>query len=440
MPLRLNRAQGDPCSTQSQRSWKTTMRRHAGRSVLQVASGNFAAQAAALAAAPVISRMYGPGAYGEYMYVVSLATVLASFANLRLEAAVPLAEDDQTASGLVLSASIAAILVSGIATVSLFALAPLIGWDTGRLWWLPLTAVGISQYNLWSQVALREQMFAEISRRPVMQQVLTPVLQAAGVSWPGGSAGLLAGQLAARFTVVLYMARKAGRKLVRVDVRRLADAVHRFRKFPLIMAPASLLNTLGAYLPIILITHFCGDIFGGYVGLSMQLMMIPSAAVGVAVGQVYMGKIAAAKRERLAVPKGVFMALSGWLCAGALSVLAAGWFVIPALIPTVLGDSWGPVAEVVPIMACPAALGLVSAPMANILVANECTTTIFVLDLVRVGLVGVAGVFTAAMSDEWVHVILAVSASQVVVQVATWLLSYKASAGSIVSAIEGVNK
>lgn len=398
-----------------------------GSNVLVVLSGSAGAQVVLVICLPFIARLYTPADFGLYSYLSSIAIILAGLANLRLDAAVPLPRSSESAADVVWLATISAAAMSLLVAAALMIITSRVPSDHALasrwIWTLPLMVFVSAQFVLWNQVSLRNQLFTVVARRPFLQNVGTVALQLGLVPARLGVGGLLLGQLIARVLTTGFMIRSGITMLHPTSVDRMIATLRRYSKFPLLMAPAAVLNTLGIYLPLLLVTHFYGKDSGGTVGLAQQLVMLPASTLGSAVAQVYMARLGHALRQRSGGNLRTFIKASLVLasCGFAFGLLVT--FAAPGVLPLVLGPEWvdaGPMAAAL----CPASvIGLVAGPMSSILVLAERVRTILVLDLLRVALVVGVGLTAVSSSASALQAVLAMSLAQALVYLVTWLSS-----------------
>jgi O-antigen/teichoic acid export membrane protein len=142
------------------------------RGVLAIAGGAAGGQFVAIAASPVLTRLYTPGDFGVFAVLIAITVTLGSIAALRYELAVLLPASDREALSLVFVGLISAtvIAVLGTAAVALlgpevagaFSQAALMPW----LWFVPAMSALMASYLLMNQLAVRQRRYAASGRRP----------------------------------------------------------------------------------------------------------------------------------------------------------------------------------------------------------------------------------------------------------------------------------
>lgn len=395
--------------------------------VLLVLLGTAVAQGILIVSLPLIARLYSPADFGTYAYLTSSALVIAGLANLRLDGAVPLPRSEETLTDVIwlatCSAAAVALLTGGILVVTGAHVPPdhVLASEWAKT--LPVMVFVIAQFALWNQVALRQQLFTVVAKRPLAQNMVTVALQLGLVPCRLGAGGLILGQLIARTVTTALIIWSCKTKFRLTTRNRMRRTLRRYAEFPLIMAPAAVLNVLGLYLPLLLTAHFYGKAAGGLVGLAQQLVFLPAATVGVAVGQVYIAQLSRNRREKRTGNYRTFMQATGALgaCALAFAVLVA--LLSPRVLPTLLGETWVDAGPIAVALTLSSACGLVAAPLSNVLVIFERSKTILLLDAARVALVASAGLTAVSLQGSTLQAVIAVSAAQALVYLLTWCVS-----------------
>ncbi|NNJ60669.1 MAG: oligosaccharide flippase family protein [Dactylosporangium sp.] len=322
----------------------TGSRRSGG--TLSVLSGTAAGQALVIASMPVLTRLYSVRDLAVLAVFTSLVGLLAPVAALRLEAAVPLPDGDRDAAALAWSGFVSAGLFGGVVAVAGLA----VGAPVSRLLgvpglggqWLSLglavTAMGL--FQITSAWMIRTRRYRALGIRDCavgVGQVATQVgLGVAGASAIGLTLGMGLGRLAGLGGLL------CGGGLVRrpAGPRRMAAAVSRYRRFPLVASWSALLNTAGTYTPVLMIAAAYGDHTVALVGLTIRALSAPSALITAAVAQVFQGEAAAVVRERAPRLRGLVLATVRRLLLLGAGPTAVVLLLGPALFGLVFGQTW----------------------------------------------------------------------------------------------------
>lgn len=403
-------------------------RGRARRGAMAIMAGTASGQLLALAASPVLSRLYTPADFGVFAVVSGLAMILGTAMAMRYEMAIPLPADDEDARTLVLLGALVTIGTTVVTTIAFWlwapAIADLVGMPAARPWLVlaPAIAGAIAAFQLLNAWALRHQRYSATARRNVVTAVTTVTVQLLGgwrIAGPGGLvAGLASGQALGAASLI-SRAGLAGR-VRRSDLRRLG---RRYRRFPLMLAPAGLLNASGLYVPVLLVAALYGAEQAGWLGFTQRILSLPVALIGQAVAQVYLGELSHAQRgggdrqARLFRAASVRLAAVG--VAGALVLMVSA----PALFPWMFGEPWRESGMMAQALAVSLALQLLASPLSLTLVVYERTGTQLAWDVGRLVLVTCSVLGASAAGAGVIACVWALSGSSAAAYALSWWLS-----------------
>lgn len=275
------------------------------RGVGLVAGGTAAGQAVAVAATPVLARMYDAAAFGLFALISSIALTIGTVAALRYEMAIPAAETEESAQrlavvGLACCGAVALALGIPLAAGGAGAIADhfTLGRVSGWLVFAPLMGAFVGANLVLTQLAVRHRRYGASGRRALVQSVSTVVGQTGLGLINAGLGGLCVGFLVGQGAAALSLA--GG---VRLEARRrrgiggLISAARAKWRFPILLAPAALINVLGLQVPILLMAHYYGAIETGWLSMTQRVLGAPLILISSAVSQVYMGEFATAARD-----------------------------------------------------------------------------------------------------------------------------------------------
>lgn len=330
-------------------------------------TGTVVAQAIPMLAAPVLTRLYAPGDYGEYAAFMLVATALAALASARLEMAIMLPEKEAEAASLL----VLCLLVAGGTSAALFVVT-LIGGErlleafagskvgeTVRLI-APMVALQ-SAYQVLNYWLLRKQRFRLLS--------VSRVFRAAAIAGANISFGIwavprglvystLIGQTVATaiLGVQVVLADWSALRQFRFDVARRLAVLH--REFPLFSLPAELLSTLAGQLPVMLLDKATGGLFA----FVQMVVNAPLSFISGAVFDAFKERATRDYREQ-----GNFRAIFRKL-AKTLALLGVAPLLIlvlfgPPLFALVFGEAWRAGGEVARVLAAMYFLKLLASPL-----------------------------------------------------------------------------
>jgi len=394
-----------------------------------VGTGTALGQLIAVLSSPVLARLYSPSVFGAYTTVSSIVTAVSTVATLRMEFAVPLPAERDLARAVIRACIQVVIVTSAVTAVAVAVYLGLTGLGSAvpgeALWCLPILVLLTGLYTLLSQAALREQAYSVVAVRALAQNGGAAIAQVGLSFLTRSSVGLLGGLAVGRLLAVVSMARQV-RPLLRLGDIPARTAFSRYRRFPLVLAPSAAINVFGTVLPVLAIQLWYGAVDTGNFGVAQQVVLLPAALVSTAVGQVFVGELAQRLRSDSGSATSFFMRASRVLTIPGAALFVGVMLLAEPVIPLVLGAQWNLADDYARAMAASAALGVVVAPLTYVLIALERTTDVLVLDVLRVLVVGGAGLISFRAGGSGPACVSAMLNTQAVVYVATWFVCLKA--------------
>ncbi|OHX03215.1 lipopolysaccharide biosynthesis protein [Micromonospora sp. WMMB235] len=353
----------------------------ARRGVLSIAAGSAGGQVLALAAAPLLARIYRPADFGLFAVVSALAVTIGTVAALRWEMAIPIPERESDARALVTLGLAAACGTGAVGALLVLLLRDEVArWfdqpDLAPwLWVVPPTAAAMGTVLVLNQFAVRHRRYGMIGRRNLFQAVGVVATQlvagVAGLRSGGLALGFGFGQVVAAGVLLRGARRRGAAAAGGARFRGLAAVARRYRRFPFLMAPSGLLNILGTQLPVLLIASWYGSTVAGWLGLTQRVIAMPIALVSSAVAQVYLAEIARAARERAADGRRIFIGATRRLALIAVPGAVAVVLAAPSAFSLIFGPQWHSSADYAQALAVFMAAQFVASPLSQTLVVFE---------------------------------------------------------------------
>lgn len=322
------------------------------RNVAVVASGTAAAQAITLAFAPLITRIYGPEAFGLLGTFMAIVAVVTPLAALAYPIAIVLPKEDRDALGLVRLCFILSVAIAAIASVLLWIGG---GWLTftlnaesvaSFLFLIPLTMLLSAWVQIAHQWLIRKKEFGVIARVAVAQSLILNSAKS-GIGWfnPAGAVLIvIATAGSALHAVMLYLSARGrykgdaenSQKRAGTPIKQLA---RQHKDFPLYRAPQNFINAASQSLPVLMLAAFFGPVAAGFYTLGKMSMGLPSALLGKAVSDVFYPQITESANNGGDLPRQIIHATVALLAIGlipfGLIILAGPW-----MFGLVFGSSW----------------------------------------------------------------------------------------------------
>lgn len=362
------------------------------RGLAAIVGGSSFAQLLAFAALPVLSRLYNPEETAFYTLLLSVGLVAFSVSTFRLELAIPIPGDERDSLHLFWMATLAPALVLPVVTllgILVMELAPTgkvpgVGpIDFASVWAFVFV---LAAFSAGSQLAIRQTRYGLLGRIPVWQMIATLAAQV-GLGLAGIGRGLFLGGVFGRFFGVLGLARGCGVTARSWPSRSQARTLLiRYWRFPLLFTPAALVNTVGLYVPSLMLPILYGLGPSGLYAMAFRIAIAPSAVFTQAARQVFLGEFARTSTRRDALH--IYLRWSALLIAIAVVLVAGMWLVAPAL-PTILGSEWSGTEELARYAGVIAGAALVGSPVQGVWAIRQRGLAQFAWDVLR--LIATAG-------------------------------------------------
>lgn len=348
----------------------------------RLVTGTTAAQIVGVAAAPVLARLYDPGAWGTASVFASALAVALVVVSLRYDLAVLLPRDDAEAANVLAAGVVAACLVSLLVAMVCLGAPDLtitvLGPSSLRpiLWVLPpvLLIAGLAQaLSGWLS---RVRRYGELSIVRAVQSLSTVLGQVAlAVGGAGTAAGLIWG--AAAGTVLAFLlvgwfvwARDGARLRAYIHWSGIWHQAREFRRFPFIDVGGSLVSVLAQMAPVFVLGWFYTAETVGQYSLAMRLLLLPMGLVGGAVGQVYFQRAAEAQAHGeplYQVTTVVAQRLVRWILVPAAVLTVAG----RELFVAIFGAEWSDAGAMVEILGVWTFFSFVGGPLTMVFAVRQ---------------------------------------------------------------------
>jgi len=344
------------------------------KNVLTLISGSVLAQIMAVAAAPILTRLYSPEEFGILALYTSIVTMISVVLCWKYERAIVLPEDDKDAANLlVLSIILAAAMTAVFTPIAIYFRKPLAGmlgmpelapW----FWAFPVSfiAMGLYQaFNLWSN---RKKQFKRISISRIGLSSSTAGTQiGTGVFLNIGAAGLISGRITGDIVATFILGWQILRKNVRMILsslskKRMIDAAKRYKKYPIYSTWPGFFNNLTMSMPVLFITRFFDTGTVGQYSLAIRMIQMPLSLVGSAIGQVYFQRLAQKKNECDDISRFVEKTFLSLLLM-AIPLCLVLMLTAPTIFEVIFGDKWRVAGEFSRILAPALSLRFVTSPL-----------------------------------------------------------------------------
>jgi len=349
--------------------------------VLKLVFGTTFAQVLTILASPVLTRLYGPEAFGVLALFMSIVGIIGVIACLGYEYAIMLPKTDEEATNLL------GLSLLNVAGVSCFTV-PLVYFGGGAIMDI-LQAPNLESYlilvppfiftsgiflalNYWNS---RTKHFGRLSFARVAQSVTSTGTQL-GVGFAGYTNG--GGLIGGIFIGSLVSTMILGGQILRDDFLLLHQNISwkgmlkgliRYKKFLFIDTSSNLLNTISWQLPMFLLAVFFSPVVVGFYALGWRLLQLPMGLIGSSITQVFYQRASEAEHKGDLEPivKGVFQTL---LKVGLFPMLVVT-LVGKEIFQFVFGNLWAEAGVYTQILSIWAIIWFISSPLSIIYLIKE---------------------------------------------------------------------
>lgn len=284
------------------------------KNVAVVAGGTAVSQAIVMAFAPLITRLYGPEAYGLQSVFMSIAGLAGSISALSYPAAIVLPSSNTDAGHLVGLSILLGLATSCFAALFFLAYGDSVlilvnAEELGTLVnYVSLTMfVGVLS-GVLGQWLIRIQAFRLSARYSVYTAVLQNLAKV-GLGYIYASAHTLiianiAGGILGTILTFIGWSRHGEKQafsktpMGKISTASIYKVALEYRDFPLLRTPQSLINGFSQTLPVLALASFFGPAAAGQFSIALTVLAVPAALLGSSVFSVFYPRITEAVRNR----------------------------------------------------------------------------------------------------------------------------------------------
>ncbi|KMQ52936.1 O-antigen flippase Wzx [Chitinispirillum alkaliphilum] len=269
------------------------------RNVIIVATGSAGAQAISLAFSPVITRIYGPEAFGVLGTFMALISVIATIAALSFPIAIVIPQSDHEAKRIVKLSAYTSFLVVCIVTLTLLTFGNTIISAFGIqeikpfVMLIPLVVIFSAWQEIVGQWLVRKKLFVLSARVAVIQSLLVNSAKVAvGIFKPISAALIFITTIgiatnAAFLTGGSIKGKFKPKKQTQQPQLSLWALAKKYYDFPLYRSTQTFIHSISQSLPVFMLASYVGTSYAGFYILCMKLLSMPMVLIGASVGDVF---------------------------------------------------------------------------------------------------------------------------------------------------------
>lgn len=350
-------------------------------SLLTLFTGTSLAQVIPIAISPLLTRLYAPEEFGLFALYSALISTFSGILSLRYEIAILQPKEEKKARVLIFLS----LIIVGMISFLIFLLAifynqfqvSFLGNEQIRpyLYLLPLSLCIVGGQQVVNRWLLREGRFRTLASCGVVKGLGSGGCQL-GLSFGGGAAGLIIGQIVGQFGSLFYSVRGLDFKRMiwqkkEALIRDIRPTAHEYKNMPIFSAPGALADNFSLQAPIFFITHSFTEAVTGAFSFTFKILNLPMGVLTRAVSQVFYQRLA--ERYKMGgggYKKDIYQIVFTSSVLMTFFVLAANYWGEPTFV-FVFGDEWEMAGKISKQIAVAIAIRFIVSPLSSMLSFKE---------------------------------------------------------------------
>ncbi|MGM8216551.1 lipopolysaccharide biosynthesis protein [Bacillaceae bacterium W0354] len=367
------------------------------KNVLILISGTGLSQLIILITSPILTRIYTPEEFGILAAYLSIVTLLVTISSFSYEKTIILPKNDHNGFGLVALSFIFLCLMSSVFSFFMFLLKDKIATILNNnyidlyVYLLPIGILSIGGLHILSYWNFRKQSYHTVAKAKVVNSFGMVTSQVTGGYVLTGATPLLIGDLLGRLISTIWLSLKSYKNcrvyVSYITFHQLKKLAIRYKKFPLVASPSSLMRQLSIELPILLLTLLYSPTVAGWYVIIQRILGTPLNLIGTSVGNVYYKEATELFHKEQHKIANLFWTTIKHLFIVIFPIILLISVLSPWLIPFVFGSEWKAAGAYLPILACMYLFQFLSIPVASTLYIYERHDLQFLREIIRILLV-----------------------------------------------------
>ncbi|WP_027697969.1 lipopolysaccharide biosynthesis protein [Vibrio litoralis] len=273
------------------------------KNVLVIFSGTALAQILNILSTPLITRLYGPEAFGVLGTFNALASIFIPVISLAYVYAIPIPKYNFISRNIAIKSFFIVVILSVISLLLLLfneLVMDLFDVPIGFVIFIPLMFFLSGMLQINQQILIRFGLFSTFAKATIISSI-TVIIFKLITGWLDPQANyLIIGALIGVVTQILsslYFNKFFWNKythdvsISKVKLIFVSPSLKKYSDFPKFRTPQLLLNPLSRSLPVFFLTSNFGLGVVGYYTLATSMLALPAVVIGNAVGNVFLKKV-----------------------------------------------------------------------------------------------------------------------------------------------------
>ncbi len=365
-----------------------------------------------LCAYPLLTRLYAPAEFGDFLFYSGLTVILGSVAAFKMDGAILAGKVEDIAVLKRLGAVFVLAIALGAEAVTLIAwwLMPSAAWLQEKQMVLLVFPVGLCAQGIFSLAtaeATREKRYGAFVASQVAVSVTSLLIQIVGGLSSLGLMSLIAGDILSRCAgigMLGFSLRLRGLVIFRERLR-FSGLLHRYRNYPAMLTPAALLNMGAQQIQNLLFPVLFGSALAGQFALASRVVNSPVGLTSSAISNVFAGEAASLGQDEEALGTMTLHAL-GLTTACALPMMVVTALLAPEVFAWLFGARWEQAGVFAAILAAGLSAALVSSPLSSLIMLRNSLQTAVYFSLAELLVRSLPFAIGAVWDSAWVAVAL----------------------------------
>ncbi|MBM7573503.1 lipopolysaccharide biosynthesis protein [Aquibacillus albus] len=321
------------------------------KNVIIMVTGTAAAQVINFILTPIITRIYGPEAFGVMGIFIAIVSVIGPISALTYPIAIVLPKEERDAKDLVrlsllltIFTSLCIFLILVISSKQLVRLFE-INDISHYLYFIPVVIFFSGLFQIAEQWVIRTKEFIAIAKASLFQAIIVQGSKVLiGTIYPFATTLILIQAFSEGIRAILIIFFRKNRRINTnktsiIDFTSLKKSALKHKDFPIYRAPQVLINGISQNIPVLLLASLFGPTSAGFYSLGRMVLNIPTQLIGKSFGDVFYPRINEAANNGEKITKIILKAI---VSLSILGIIPFGIIIVlgPSLFSVIFGLEW----------------------------------------------------------------------------------------------------
>lgn len=322
------------------------------KNVIVLTSGTAIAQIVSMIISPIITRLYGPEAFGLMGTFTAITAMITPVAALTFPIAIVLPKQDSEAEELshisLITTTLISIIVGMIIIMFHRPIVQLFNLESieSYLYLIPLIILSAGTLQVIEQWLIRTRQFKISANATFLQSLITNSGKVGvGIFYPVSSVLIIFSAITEVLKTFLLVSLtnktilKKAYKNPNKDLVSVRKIVRKYKDFPLYRAPQTIIDSISTAVPVLMLASFFGPASVGFYNIGRTVLNMPTQLIGKSVGDVFYPKISRIASNKQSVTKALKNAT---IILIGIGIVPYGTVVVfgPTLFSFVFGSDW----------------------------------------------------------------------------------------------------